>query len=852
MHIQKLLLPLLLVGMAQAQVKYFPYTENFDSVVAPVLPVGWITSANRTSTGDFTTTKSTPRSDSNAIISTNSKITQWLISPLIDFSNKEVDTLKFYERRSSTHNSGLIIEASIDGGITFPIILSDTLHNPGITSYVLRKLKLAAALNNQPSAKIRWRVVGNGTGATGTIRFDDITITALYNTDVAVSSIRFQPAYPVIGDTVIVMTTIKNAGLQPFQNISVEFYIDTNNNLQPELEELFGSSLINQTLQQGDTMQVQSLLKNVSFGDHTIIIKNILLGDQNSFNDIKHTTLSIGFPPQTIIINEIMYAPTSPEPEWVELYNCSSDTVNLNNWKISNRNLKPRYNLTASSIYLKPREFCIVTKDLSLFTAIHSDIQSQIIQSPTIPTYLFNNNGDMVVLSDSRGAIMDSVRYSPTWGGTNGKSLERIDFAVDSNDSLNWGTSKDSKGSTPGRHNYLTPLEHDLCVLHVSAVNYFYNNTLLSVLVRNAGRQPIENFEVSLFHDKNRDTIPDPVELFSTQFIASPILPKDSISIIFQWLNPALGKNILIAIVNFPDDLRQKDNMVFSEIKISFPPSSLIINEIMYQPKTNEPEYVELFNPNNKTVDISGWKISDKPDTGKESKANVIRHSSCIISVGEYLVIVSDSSIFNRFSYLTESSYRVIVKKDLISLNNEGDDIILTDLTRTTIDSMKYFPIWHNPDVEDVNGRSLERINPDLPGTDKRNWSTCANPLGGTPGKQNSIYTTVVQSSASLSFFPNPFSPDGDGFEDVTILRYQLPSTTALIRVRIYDAKGRLIRVLADSEPSGSIGEIIWNGYNDDRNRVRIGIYIVLLEALDGNGGSFLSVKETVVVAAKL
>jgi flagellar hook assembly protein FlgD len=70
--------------------------------------------------------------------------------------------------------------------------------------------------------------------------------------------------------------------------------------------------------------------------------------------------------------------------------------------------------------------------------------------------------------------------------------------------------------------------------------------------------------------------------------------------------------------------------------------------------------------------------------------------------------------------------------------------------------------------------------------------------------------------------------------------------------VRIYDAKGRLIRTLASSEPSGSHGEIIWDGYNDNHERARIGIYIVLLEALDGFGGNVQTVKGTVVVAAKL
>ena len=70
--------------------------------------------------------------------------------------------------------------------------------------------------------------------------------------------------------------------------------------------------------------------------------------------------------------------------------------------------------------------------------------------------------------------------------------------------------------------------------------------------------------------------------------------------------------------------------------------------------------------------------------------------------------------------------------------------------------------------------------------------------------------------------------------------------------MRIYDAIGRLVRTLADGEPSGSHGEIIWDGYRDRNERVRIGIYIVLLEALDAGGGEVRTVKGVVVVAARM
>lgn len=86
----------------------------------------------------------------------------------------------------------------------------------------------------------------------------------------------------------------------------------------------------------------------------------------------------------------------------------------------------------------------------------------------------------------------------------------------------------------------------------------------------------------------------------------------------------------------------------------------------------------------------------------------------------------------------------------------------------------------------------------------------------------------------------------------MTVIHYELPSSAATIRIRIYDSAGRLVRSLAENEPSGSRGDLIWDGFDNSRKRARIGIYFILLEALDGNGGAIRASKSAVVVAAKM
>jgi FlgD Ig-like domain len=176
--------------------------------------------------------------------------------------------------------------------------------------------------------------------------------------------------------------------------------------------------------------------------------------------------------------------------------------------------------------------------------------------------------------------------------------------------------------------------------------------------------------------------------------------------------------------------------------------------------------------------------------------------------------------------------------------------VVLRDPSGSTVDSVAYDPYWHNPDVQETKGRSLERISPSGESNDGRNWSTCALPIGGTPGRPNSLYAHGVPSKAGLVCSPDPFSPDGDGYQDNTVIHLDLPLPVSLISVRIFDSRGRLIRRLVNAEPAGSHGDFVWDGRDDNRALARIGMYVIFVEAMD-EGGSLLETTRGVVVLAR-
>ena len=268
--------------------------------------------------------------------------------------------------------------------------------------------------------------------------------------------------------------------------------------------------------------------------------------------------------------------------------------------------------------------------------------------------------------------------------------------------------------------------------------------------------------------------------------------------------------------------------------------AGVIINEVL----ANEPgsntklEWVELHNADSVGHDLEGWAFISKDDTTWLPAEAIIPAGGFVILARKLLSDPPDSICFEgwwgdrsgAWGDSPDENFPAIEAK--MSLTNSGGTISLLDLEN----NVRTFT-W---DEDCGDGVSTERVSA---GEDV--WLCCAGSDGNTPGVKNSVSTTYSQ-GIELSIEPNPFSPDGDGFEDRTVFRYTLPMESNLT-IRIYDVKGRLIKTLVDDEPSVS-GEMSWDGKDGENRTVRIGIYLVLAEA---TGDSYSQKKTTVVVAKR-
>ena len=268
--------------------------------------------------------------------------------------------------------------------------------------------------------------------------------------------------------------------------------------------------------------------------------------------------------------------------------------------------------------------------------------------------------------------------------------------------------------------------------------------------------------------------------------------------------------------------------------------ADVVINEVL----ANEPgsntklEWVELHNTDSLEHDLEGWAFVCKDDTTSFPAGTIIPAEGFLILARTLSSDPPDSISFegwwgDRSGIWGDSpteSFAAIEAK--MSLTNSGGAITLLD----PYDNAQTFT-W---DRDCGDGMSLERVS-----ADQNLWLCCVDAQKSTPGRKNSVSTTYSE-GIQLSIEPNPFSPDGDGFQDQAVFRYTLPMESNLT-IRIYDVKGRLITMLLDDEPRVS-GETVWDGKDDENRTVRIGIYVVLAEA---TGDSYTQKKVTVVVAKR-
>ena len=548
-----------------------------------------------------------------------------------------------------------------------------------------------------------------------------------------------------------------------------------------------------------------------------------------------------------LIINELAYAWPGEPLEFVELFNRSSSTVELEGLTLSDDRRAPTP-VPADQLTLGPGDYVVLVNRKEVFARYFPDVSC--IEVPSWP--VLNNGADAVVI-ELRGALLDSVRYEAAWGGAAG-SLERRNPHVLLSTPANWGSSTHPSGATPGAANTLLQFDGEPPTLRDAEEDGPH-------LLWARASEPLdpEHLSTSNFLIDGRQPLDVVLETDLTTFWLSLAAPLAASTIEVVRLRDLAGNESAAHALPIARIPRRGD---------------VVINEIMYDPRMDgtdglpdQTEYVELMNVGSERLRMRGIQLSERPDETGLAGATPITSTHAYLDPRGFAVAYAVRQPLQTGHVVPlefgafgpdagrEALWLGTTTLTPAGLNNSGQLLRLVSSGGELLDEVDYHPDMHSLTlrrISETRGVSLERIDATTPGDIFENWSSSRIAVGGTPGRPNSFTAhddNFSPTSAGVHPDPSPFSPDDDGHEDVTHLRYQLRNEVSVIRVKIFDLAGRVVRSLTQATYTPGAGSILWDGKDERSMPVPIGIYVILLEGITAETAATERYKSVVAVA---
>jgi hypothetical protein len=544
-----------------------------------------------------------------------------------------------------------------------------------------------------------------------------------------------------------------------------------------------------------------------------------------------------------VVIDEIMADPSPqtglPNSEWIELKNTTASPIDVQGWRIGDAGGQSG---PMPGFSLQPDSFVIVCSS----TAVAGmSIFGATISVTSFPS--LDNDGDQIFLITANGVTVHAVAYSGAWYQNElkkegGWTLEMIDTKSPCASISNWKASIDARGGTPGRKNSIDAINEDQSGPKLK--NAFALDSITIVAVFD---EPVDSLLGATIGNYQIDGGLSVVNAITMAPLFNTTLLR---------LNGPLSLGAVYNLtVNNVADCKSNVIATANSARVGLPVepslSDVVINEILFDPKSNGFDYVEFYNVSSKIVDASKLYAANRNNSNVISSIKQISSTPFYIFPGDYLVITGDLASL-EMNYLVRNPDAVILLPALPSYPDDKGDILLLNGQGDIVDEVKYSHDWHFKLINNPEGVSLERIDPSGLSQDAANWHSAASTAGyGTPTYKNSQYKQTQPIDASIGITPKIFSPDNDGHDDVTTIQYKVTGSGYVANITIYDAQGRPVRYLVKNGILGSDGQWNWDGLDEKGNKLPVGTYIIYTEIfnLQAKKQQF---KNTVVLARKL
>ncbi len=563
-------------------------------------------------------------------------------------------------------------------------------------------------------------------------------------------------------------------------------------------------------------------------------------------NEMNDTSLNLLFHQAQqwdIIINEIMADPSPmvnlPESDYLELYNSSDYTINFAGWSL----LIDKKQKEFISMNIEPGNYIILCPEgnCPLFGQFVNCLD--ILGSNDL-----TNDGKTLALIDKKKRVVSSVAYSSSWYNGSykeegGWSLERIDPANFCEAKANWLPSENSNGGTPGQQNSVfsqnpdiyTPIPTRALFIDMHTIELIFSEQMDSISLTIPGNYLVGD-------------LGNPVNV-------KPLMPLYQ-SVILQFADSFEHNKIYTLEVSNTWDCMANINEP-NTVRFAVPEEAaafdIVINEVLFNPIDDGVDYIELYNRSDKCIDMQNLVFAVKDEySGLITSTKEISTKGFLLFPKDYLVLTSSKEKVLEQYYTNNANAFISPDIQLPTMANDKGRIILMSKGNIVIDDFSYNEDMQFALLTSFDGVSLERINYNFPTTNVDNWHSAAESVGfGTPGLQNSQFSEQQLNEAVFELAPEVFSPDNDGHDDVLNISYKFEKAGYVGTITVYNAKGRLIKRIANNELLATEGNYVWDGLTDGNRKAEIGIYLIVLNYFDLKGNSSI-IKKTCVLAGKL
>jgi hypothetical protein len=506
-----------------------------------------------------------------------------------------------------------------------------------------------------------------------------------------------------------------------------------------------------------------------------------------------------------VLFSELLVDPDPavglPNKEYVEIYNASSKFISLDHLNISDQSTT----INLPHKVLHPDSFYVLY---------------------TVPS--LNNASDDILLTNNLGGLIDAVNYNDSWYHDDfkkqgGYSLERIDLQRPCMGANNWSASKAAIGGTPNAKNSIAA-KQPLDTVAPMLLNFYSSHDLFI------------NFEFS--------------EKIDTSNILQIMIKENTLSLLpysnhssvysYQWpYLPNKDSTFTIELKGVKDCEQNLNDL----IKVTFQwPSiadskDIVVNEILFNPKPNGNDFVELYNNSNKTFDLSKLYFVDLDVNGMPNNFYPLSGSYKLFKPSTYALITEDTNSVCQNYACGKGRALYCQSNKLMGMSDKEGQVILYNQLNIAVDSVSYNSNWHFKFLTDQNGVSLERLSSSMESNESNTWHSAASSVGyASPGSVNSQISVRVETDLFFNLNSRSLSPDMDGFEDLLILRYKFPEADYLSTIKIFNIEGKEMKTLINNKTLGTEGAIVWDGTDQNAEVLSIGVYLVLIECLSPSG----------------